>query len=74
MSILTEEEVFESGSSVIEKKYVVELVTENPGITAFERFLLTALRAVIKEKKVVGRLSHGVMMYYTPEYVEKYNL
>ena len=74
MTTMTEEEVFRSGNSRIEKEYVVELVTENPGISAFERFLLTALGAVKKEKKVVGRLRHGVMRYYTPTYIEKYNL
>jgi len=74
MTTQTAEEVYSTGSSEAEKKYVIELVTENPGISAFDRFLLTALSAVKKEKRVVGRLRHGVMRYYTPTYAKKYNL
>ena len=74
MTTLTEEEVFRSGNSRTEKEYIVELVTENPGISVFNQFLLTALGAVNKEKKVVGRLRRGVMRYYTPTYIEKCNL
>jgi len=74
MTTQTEEEVFKSGDSRAERRYIVELVAENPGISTFEQFLLTSLHDVVKEKKVVGRLNRGVMRYYSPEYVKKYNL
>lgn len=69
-----EEEVLKSGDSRIEEEYVIELVQENPGISAFHRYLLTSLTRVRKSGKIAGRLRHGVMRYYTVEYIEKYNL
>lgn len=74
MTTKTEAEVFESGNSQTEKEYVLELVQENPSISVFPRFLLTALGRVCKDKKVAGRLRHGVMKYYTVEYIKKYNV
>lgn len=74
MTTRTEEEVFKSGNSRIEEEYVLELVQENPGISAIHRYLLTALTRVRKDGKIAGRLRHGVMRYYTVEYIKKYNL
>ena len=70
----TAREVIQSGNSRIEDAYILELVQEQPGISAVEWELITALERVARSRKIVGRLRHGVMRYYTPQYVEKYNL
>ena len=70
---MTIEEVVAAGSTKIEQEYILQLVRENPG-TTIDREVLSALVPLVRSRQVVCRLERGVSRYYTPEYVEKYNL
>ena len=74
MTTQTETEVIDSGNSRYEDIYIIEYVHDHQGFSGIDHELVSALNRAKKTGHIIGRMRHGVMRYYTPEYVKKYNL